>query len=101
MKTVPDADPCRVDGREQDVRVRVAEVVVDAPAGADDVLAVAADVPRHADARLDVVVVFLRRLAPVLEAGDAVEEPGLARRACSFAKFGLLDWSIAKPVIRS
>ena len=44
LKTVPKPLPVAFAGREQDVRVGVAEVVVDAPAAADDVLAVAADV---------------------------------------------------------
>ena len=59
--------------REQDVGVGEAVVVVDAPAGAHDVLAVAAQVVDRADARLDVVLVLLRLLAELVEARHAVE----------------------------
>ena len=59
--------------REEDVGVGVAEVVVDAPAGADDVLAVAAEIVDGADARLPVVRVLTGLAAELFEAGHAVE----------------------------
>ena len=66
-KTVPAPMPVALIGREQDVRVRVAEVEVAAVAAAQDVPAVAAQIVGEPGARLDVVVVLARRLAEVLE----------------------------------
>ena len=79
LKTAPNPMPVASIAGEQHVRVGVADVLVDAPAAADDVLAVAADVVGEADARLPVVAVFLRLLADILEPLDAVEQAGRAR----------------------
>ena len=66
-----------VDGRVQRVLVRVGEVRVDAPARAHHVVAVAAQVIREPDTRLNVVRILLRRLAEVLEdrSGEAPRGP--------------------------
>ena len=66
----------RVTGRKQRVRVGVAHVHVDAPAAAKHAAAVARDVVGEADARLEVVLVFLRLEPGVLEALDARQQPG-------------------------
>ena len=68
-----------VDGGKQRVRVGVAHVHVHAPAAANHVLAVTAQVIGESDARLPVVGVVLRILAEVLHALDAIEQPGPAR----------------------
>src|SRR5690606_37743045 len=54
------ADAGGIDRREQDVGVGVADIVVAAVAGADQIQALTADVPGHAEAALPVVGVFLR-----------------------------------------
>ena len=69
----------RVNRGKQHVRVGVAEILVDAPAAANDVASVAAHVVGKADARLDVVAVLLRVLAEVVDTRRR-EPSGGARR---------------------
>ena len=76
----PVSHAARIDGREQHVCVRVAEVLIDAPPGADDVAAVALHVIREADARLEVVDVVFRLLTERIHPLHSVEAAGLARR---------------------
>ena len=68
--------PDRIEARGQHIRGDVAEVGVDAPATADDVAAVAADVEHGAEPWLNVVAVRPRLLPKVLE-HRAREAPGL------------------------
>jgi hypothetical protein len=65
-----------IGGGEQDVRVGIAEVGVDAPAGAHEIPGIAAHIPDRAEPRLDVVGVVFRRQAEVLVADDVGEAAG-------------------------
>src|SRR6266702_4579853 len=76
VEDVAEVRAARVEGRQQHVRVRVPEIGVDAPSAADDVLPVALEIQYGADARLNVVAVRLRVEPEILQADDAVEQPG-------------------------
>ena len=66
---------------EEDGRVGVPVVVVDAPAGSDDIPAVTAKVEHRSDSRLDVVLVLTLLFLELVPTGYAVEAPGSGRRS--------------------
>src|SRR5262245_61227841 len=67
-----------VDGGEQDVRVRVPEVVIPPPSAADDILAIALHVVYESGARLNIVLVLGRRLAKIVKRLVVGKDTGLA-----------------------
>ena len=101
LENRPRADAGGVDRSEQDVRVGVADVIVDDPSRAEPRAAVPVHVPRQADARAGSCSCLPSDESEITGRPADPRSARHGRRSARITKFGFLVWSIAQPSMMS